>query len=237
MSRLGPKSPSRSSRNGVSDQNRDGTIDSRCSQLSAAALGEKPTVRAIQEHVFKLKKEAAATGGTAGATPKRNKTTSLPVRATACTPTKRSAPKSAPTTSSKRQKKKLDSESDEEENDSVPITTPARPQARPRRAASEKLKEVLKTLYASDEDEENEDDTDEDAGDDDGTYGEENQNDEEARESETVEESAVMKGKDDAIPDAEDIGADEAGRLLDEAETLAEQERAVKLEPGLLDEA
>jgi len=177
----------------------------------AAYLGEKPTVRALQEHFGKLKKDAAACGAGVD-TPKRSQTSNGPIRSLPTTPAKRTGPKSSSTSKSKRARKNAGSDSDDttisrqEADDLRQVSgTPNESltrSVRVRRAASENLRALIQKAYASDSSEDDEDDQDE--FDEDGEYredGEENtldeadESDAQEAKTETVQENISIKSE------------------------------------------
>ena len=177
----------------------------------AAYLGEKPTVRALQEHFGKLKKDAAACGAGVD-TPKRSQTSNGPIRSLPTTPAKRTAPKSSSKSKSKRTRKDAESDSDDatisrQEADDL-RQAPGTPNeslsrsGRVRRAASENLRALILKAYASDSNEDDEEDQDE--FDEDEEYredGEENtldeadESDTQEAKTETVQENISIKSE------------------------------------------
>lgn len=170
-------------------------------------LGEKPTVRALQEHFGKLKKDAAACGAGVD-TPKKSQTSNGPIRSLPTTPAKRTAPKSSSTSKSKRARKgESDSEEatisrqeadDLKEASGTPTGSLSR-SGRVRRAASENVRALIQKAYASDSNEDDEDDQED--SDEDGEYRE----DEEETTLDEADESDTQVVKTEAVQENADI--------------------------------
>jgi hypothetical protein len=127
----------------------------------AAKFGGKPTRRAIQDHIRKLKTEASTV-----ATPKSNASAGGVQRTALSTPSKTArstARKNTGTGSGRKRKTFDDSDDDDEEynvgrkevNDLTASPTPETP--RKRRAASKRVSELIKKMYETETDDEDED--------------------------------------------------------------------------------
>jgi len=185
---------------------------------TAKNLGERPTVRAIQEHFGKLKKDAAAYGEGVS-TSKPCKPPSGPIRSLPATPVKRKAPKSSSTSKSKRARKDTDQDADEatisrQEVDDITEASSTPDVSivvtgRARRAASAHVRALVQKAYASDsnEDQNGEEESD---NDDDGEFqddgdedapGDADASDEQAAKPEAVQWSTDIKTEADVMDD------------------------------------